>query len=175
MHLADLARAQAKLRVRALAREHLHVRTSRARELRALARLHLDAMDFRADRDVAQGQRVARLDRRLGSRHEFGADRDALRREHIAALAILVQEKRDVRAAVRVMLEALDLSRNGVLVAPPVDDPQVVLVAAALVAHGDAPVVIAPAAALLRLGELREGAALIELGVDDLDERTAAR
>src|SRR3954468_21896584 len=175
MHLADLARAQAKLRVRALARQHLHVRAGRARELRALARLHLDAMHFRADRDVAQRERVARLDGRLGSRHEFRADRHALRREHIAALAILVQEKRDMRAAVRVMLEALDLGRNRVLVAPPVDDAQVMLVAATLVAHGDAAMVIAPAAALLRLGELREGTALIELWVDDLDERAAAR
>src|SRR5262249_60473583 len=98
----------------------------------------------------------------------------ALRREHVTALAVLVQEKRDMRAAVRIVLETLDPGRNGILVAAPVDGAQVVLVAATLMAHGDAPVVVAPAAAPLRLGERRERPALVELRVDDLDERPAA-
>src|SRR5712671_1691821 len=42
--LADLARAQAKLRVRAFARKHLHAGARRARELRALAWHHFDAV-----------------------------------------------------------------------------------------------------------------------------------
>jgi hypothetical protein len=39
----------------------------RTRDLRALAGQHLDAMDGRAHRDVADRQRVAGLDRRLGA------------------------------------------------------------------------------------------------------------
>src|SRR5687768_7346681 len=65
VHLADLARAQADLGVVALAREQLHRGAGRARELRALAGEHLDAMDGGADRDVPERERVARLDRRL--------------------------------------------------------------------------------------------------------------
>ena len=60
VHLADLARAQAQLRVVAFARQQLHRGAGRARELRALAGQHLDAVDRGADRDVAQRQRVAR-------------------------------------------------------------------------------------------------------------------
>src|SRR5256885_6686095 len=80
MHLADLARAKPELRVRAFARQHLHMRARRARELRALAGLHLDAVHFRADRDVAKRQRIAGLDRRLRAGHELRADLHALRR-----------------------------------------------------------------------------------------------
>ena len=70
----------------------------------------------------------------------------ALRRDHVAALAVGVEQQREVRAAVRVVLEALDLGRDAVLVAAEIDDAVVVLVAAALVAHGDAAVVVAAAA-----------------------------
>src|SRR6195952_6164729 len=50
--LADFARAQANLRVGAFARQQGAGGARRARDLRALARQHLDAMDDRADRDV---------------------------------------------------------------------------------------------------------------------------
>src|SRR5450759_1088887 len=47
MHPADFAGPQAQLRVRAFAREQLHARTRRTRDLRAFARLHFDAVDRR--------------------------------------------------------------------------------------------------------------------------------
>ena len=174
MHLADLAGAKPQLHVRAFTRQYLHVRARGARELRALAGLHFHAMHLGTDRDAAQGQRVAGLDRRLGAGHELHADADALRRKHVAALAVLVEEKRDMRAAIRVVLEALDLRRDRILVASPVDDPQVVLVAAALMAHGDAPVVVAAAAATLRLGQREVRLALVQLGRHDFHQRSAA-
>src|SRR5438105_6209738 len=65
MYLADLTRAEPQLRVGAFAREQLHAGARRPRELSAFARLHLDAMDRRADRHVAQRNRVAPRDRRL--------------------------------------------------------------------------------------------------------------
>src|SRR6185503_5082444 len=174
MHLADLARAQAELRIRAFARQHLHVRARGACELRPFAGEHLDAVHLGADRDVAQRQRIARLDRRLGPRHELGADRHAFRRDHVAALAVGVEQQRDVRAAVRVVLEALDLGRDAVLVAAEIDQAQVMLVAAALVTRRHATVVVAAAAALFRLGERPERVALVQLGVDDRAQRTPA-
>src|SRR5947207_6532817 len=65
VHAADFTGAHAKLRVIALARQQLEARTRGARDLRALAGQHLDAVNDRADRDVAKRQRVARLDRRF--------------------------------------------------------------------------------------------------------------
>ena len=113
VHLADLARAQAQLRVRAFARQHLHARRRRsARAARPCRACISTQCTVGADRDVAQRQRVARLDRRLGSRHQLRADRDALRRDHVAALAVGVEQQREVRAAVRVVLEPLDLRRR---------------------------------------------------------------
>ena len=93
---------------------------------------------MRADRDVAQRERVAGLDRRVGARRDRVAGRDALRREDVAALAVGVQHQREVRGAVRVVLEPLDLARDAVLVAQEVDDAITVPVAAALVARRDA-------------------------------------
>src|SRR5690606_23712394 len=137
VHLADLARAQPQLRVRALARQQPNRRAGRTRELGALAGQHLDAVDRRADRDVADRRRVAGTDRGLGSAHQHRARRHAARREDVAALAVGVAQRRQVSAAVRVVLEALDLRRDPVLVAAEIDDPVVRLVPAALVARGD--------------------------------------
>src|SRR5690349_11880268 len=171
VHAANLARTQPHLRIQALAREELHRRARRTRDLRALARLHLDAVDRRADRDVAKRQRVARADRRLAAGHELRADGDAARRDDVAALTVGVEQKRDVRAAVRIVFEPLDLRRNAVLVALEVDDPVVMLVAAALVPHRDVAVVVAAGATLLALDERRQRRALVQRRVDDLDER----
>src|SRR6185312_2336851 len=87
VHLADLARVHAQLRVRAFARQELHRRARGARDLRALAGQHLDAMNRRADRDIAQRQTVAGLDRRFGAAHQLRPGRDAAGRHDVAALA----------------------------------------------------------------------------------------
>src|SRR5262249_33842947 len=114
--LAHFARTQTQLRVGAFARHQHHASAGRARDLRALAGQHLDAMDRGADRDVANGQRVARLDGGLGAAHDGGADFKATRGDDVAALAIGVADQRDVGGAVRVVLDALDLRRHAVLV-----------------------------------------------------------
>src|SRR5215467_3644275 len=91
-HLAHLAGAKAQRGVAAFARDQLHRGAGAARELRALARLHLDAVHGRADRDVAQRQRIAGLDRRVAARHQLVADAHALRRDDVAALAVDVAQ-----------------------------------------------------------------------------------
>src|SRR5262249_13449444 len=85
-----------------------------------------------------------------------------------------VQQQREVRAAIRVVLQALHFGGNRVLVAAPVDDAQVVLVAAALVAGSDAAVSVASAAPGLRAGKPPMRVALVQLGSDDLYEGPAA-
>ena len=67
----------------------------------------------RADRDVPQrASHCPRLIGAVGARPQLVAGRDALRREDVAALAVLVEEQRDVRRPVRVVLRALDLARR---------------------------------------------------------------
>jgi hypothetical protein len=79
-----------------------------------------------------------------------------------------------VRAAVRVVLDALDLGGNAVLVAHEVDDAVVVLVTTALVAYGDVAVVVPPRTLELRLEQRRLGTALVEVLVHHLHHRPAA-
>src|SRR5690606_21631463 len=77
---AHLARTQAERGVHALAGDQLHAGTGGAGDLGALARLHLDAVDRRADRDVAQRQGVACADRGVVARDHLVAGLQALRR-----------------------------------------------------------------------------------------------
>src|SRR5690606_13970009 len=144
VHATDLAGTQAHLGVGAFAGQQARGGTRRAGELRALAGQHLDAVDGRTDRDVPDRQRVARTNRGLGAAHQGGARGHAARRQDVATLAVRVQQQGQVRAAVRVVLDALDLGRDAVLVATEVHDPVVRLVAATAVTRGDVTQVVAP-------------------------------
>src|SRR5690606_1601253 len=158
----------------ALAGDQLHAGAGGARHLRALARLHLDAVHGGTDRDVAQRQGVADLDRRVGTRDHLLAGLQALGRDDVAALAVHVAQQRDVRGAVGVVLDPLDARRDAFLVALEVDDAVVLLVPAAHVAGGDAPVVVAAAGAALLLQQRRVRGALVELGRHHADRAAAA-
>src|SRR5690606_30960356 len=145
VHLAHLAGSQAKRHVGTFPRDDLHRSARAARELTALTGLELDAMDLRTDRDIPERHRVARLDRHVAAGLDRVADPDVLRREDVAPLAVRVEDQREVRAAVRVVFQPLDAPRNAVLVALEIDDPIVVLVAAAAVANGHTPLIVAAA------------------------------
>src|SRR5712691_7164858 len=170
VHLTDLARTQPQLRVAALSRKQLNRGARGARELRAPAGLHLDAVNRGADRDVPQRQGIARLDRRLHPGHELRAGSHTLGRNDVAALAVGITEQGDVCTPVRVVFEPLDLRRDAILVAAKIDDAVILLVPAALVAHGD--VAVDVAAGLLRLlldqGLIRP--ALVQIRIYELDE-----
>ena len=70
-HAAQLARGQAQQREALVLADQLHEGAGRARHLAAAAGLELDVVDDRADRDVAQRQRVARLDVDALARHHL--------------------------------------------------------------------------------------------------------
>ena len=131
-------------------------------------------MHRRADRDIAQRQRVAGLDRRIAARHQLIADLRALRRDDVAALAVDVQQQRDVRGAVRIVFDALDAAGNAFLVALEVDHAVMLLGAAALVPRRDAAVVVAAAGVGLRLGQRRVRRALVQARRDDAHHRAAS-
>ena len=120
-------------------------------QLGAAARPQLDGVDHGTGRDVAQRQVVAGLDVGVGARLHHVALRESLRRDDVALLAVQEVQQRDVRGAVRVVLDVRDLGVDAVLVvATEVDHPVGALVAATLVPGGDAAVRVAAALAVQR-------------------------
>src|SRR6476660_2548516 len=166
--LADLTGAHADLGVGAFASQQRRGGAGRAGDLRALARLQFDAMDRRADRDVAHRQGVAGTDRGLGAGQQRCADFQAARGDDVAALAVGVAHQCDVSRAVRVVLDALHLGRDAVLVADEVDNTVVMLVATALVTGRDVAIVVATGLLELRLQQRRERIALVQVITRDL-------
>src|SRR3546814_2172782 len=79
-------------------------------------------MHGRADRDVAQRQRVTGLDRRIDARDHLVAGLQALGRDDVATLAIDVAQQRNVRGAVGIVFDPLHARRDAFLVALEVDD-----------------------------------------------------
>jgi hypothetical protein len=166
-HLAHFAGAKAQRGVTLLAGDQLRRGPGRTRDLRLLAGLHLDAMHRGADRDVAQRQRVADLDRRVAARHQLVADGDALGSDDVAALAVGIAQQRDVRGAVGIVFDALDTAGDAFLVALEIDDAVVLLVPATLVANRDPAVVVATTRAGLRFDQCCVRRTLVQVGVDD--------
>src|SRR5699024_9172553 len=121
--------------VLALLTQQLDGRASGACQLGTAARLQLHVVDGGTGRDVAQRQVVAGLD--VGSRtglHD-GALRQTTRGEDVTLLTVGVVQQRDVRGAVRVVLDVCDLGGDAVLViTTEVDDTVAPLVAATDVA-----------------------------------------
>src|SRR5688572_24500886 len=175
VHLAHLTGAQAHRDVLAFASDDLHRGARTARQLRALAGLHLETMHERADRNVLQRQRAAGFDRRVNARHDRVADLRALRRQDVAALAVRVEHERQVRRAVRIVLEPLDLARDAVLVALEIDDAVIALVPAALVPRRDAALIVAAAALAERLEQRLVRIALVQSLLDDADDEPLTR
>src|SRR5215472_14646984 len=153
VHLARLARLQAHVGVDPLARGEGDRAAGAPGELAAATGLQLHVVNDRADRDVPQRHGVARLDRRIGARAHLVAGLRALGRENVAPLAVRVLDEGDVAGAVRVVLEPLDDARQPVLVALEVDDAVLLTRAAAVVAGGDAPEVVAAAGLRLVRGQ----------------------
>src|SRR6187431_2791173 len=144
VHVADLARGETQLGVRAVLRHEANRHSGRAGQLRAAAGAELDRVDHGTGGDVAQRQVVAGLDVRAGSRLDDVTLRQLVRRDDVALLAVHVVEQRDACGAVGVVLDVSDLGVHAVLViATEVDDAVLALVATADVAGGDATLVVA--------------------------------
>ncbi len=99
--------------------------------------------------DVGDRQAVAGLD--IGEAEELTlvAGLQADRSEDVALLAVLVLDESDERGAVRVVLQAQNGGGMSILVALEVDDAVLLLVAAAVMANGDAAVAVAAGILLL--------------------------
>ena len=175
VNLAHFAGAQTQRCIRAFASGELCRSTGRTGHLAALARLHFDVMNRGTHRDRAQRQRIARLDRRIFAADDLAAGTQAFGREDIAALAVGVFDQRDVRTAVRVVLEALYSTRNTVLVAAKIDNAVTLLVTAALVTNRDPTLVVATALRRFFVEQGRMRLALVQAVGLHLNDETSSR
>src|SRR5438445_267666 len=144
-HHSHLARRQLERRPLALLRQELRLRAGAPAHLRAAARLELHVVNERADRDIAERQRVARQDVGLRSRHDGVAHFEAERRDDVALLAVTVVEQCEPCGAIGIILDPRHARRDAELLTPEVHRAEHALRPAAAVAHGDPPVRIAPA------------------------------
>ena len=141
----------------------------------ALADLHFDVVDDRADRDAGERHGVAGLHVDLDAGDHLVADGEALRRDDVGLLAVGVFDQRDEAGAVRIVLQPLDLADDVELAALEVDDAVRLLVAAAAEAHGDAAGVVAAALLGLADGQSLDRLALVEIAAIDDRELAKAR
>src|SRR5690606_25698078 len=166
LHHPHLAGGHAQRGVVALLGQQLDLGAGGAAQLGTAARLQLDRVHERTRGDVAQREAVAGLDVRRRAVLDAVALLQAGGRQDVALLAVHVVQQRDAGGPVRVVLDVSDLGRDAVLVVPAeVDDAVGTLVAAALVAGGDAAVPVPPA-----LGVERTHQGLLRLGARDLRE-----
>src|SRR4051794_39117241 len=162
-HPPHLGRRKAQGREHALFGDQLDRGACPTRQLGTRARLQLDVVHGRADRDVSQRQRVPDADLRpLPALHPI-TDHEPFGSDDVALLAVEVVQQRDARVAVRVVFDRGDLGRHAVLVATEIDDAVTLLVPAAAVPRRHAAVCVTAAGLRLRLREPLFGRVLGDL------------
>src|SRR5829696_8921647 len=164
-HEPHLARGEAQGGVVALLRHQLDAGAGGARELAAAPRLELHVVDDRTDGHVGQREGVADRDVGRGAGLHDHAHAQAVRGEDVGLRAVHIVQQRDVRRAVRVVLDRGDAGGHAVLAPLEVDDAVQPLGAAAAMAGRLAAVGVA-ATALLQPFRQR----LLGLGLRDLRE-----
>src|SRR3954465_14900905 len=174
VHQALFARVQADDHVVLVPTDELGIGTRGTGELAALPDLELDVVDDRADRHVAERHDVARLHVDIVAGDDGVTHGQALRRQDVGLLAVLILDQRDEAAAVRIVFQPLDGRGNVDLVALEIDGTQRPLVTAAAETHGDATRVIAAAGGVLAFGERLDRLALVERRTIDHDQLALA-
>ena len=147
--LRTSAGIQAHQRITGVAAQILGIGAGGTRHLAALARLHFDIVDDGADRHRAQRHGIAGLHVDLVARHHGVADGQALRRQDVGQLAVLVLDQRDEGGAVGIVFQTLDRRGLVELAALEIDQAIALLVTAALLAHHDAAGIVAAALGVL--------------------------
>ena len=108
MDQALFARVQAKDRHAPVTADELDVGAGRTGDLAALARLHLDIVDDRADRDERSGMVLPGLTSTCFAGDHLVAGSKTLRSQDVGQLAIGILDQRDECGAVRIVFEPLD-------------------------------------------------------------------
>src|SRR5712691_1465312 len=150
LDLTHLARGQLEVGMVAFLGQELGQGARAPAELPTLARLQLDVVHERAERNVPDGQGIARQDVGLGARHHHVTRLEAEGGDDVALLAVLVVQERDARRPTRVVLDPRHHGRDADLLAPEIDVTEHPLGPAAPMPDGDPPVHVATAPPLLR-------------------------
>ena len=145
MNLAKLAGRHAEQGVIAFLCHELCRNTGAADKLGSFADLEFNVMNGRTNRNVLQRKRIANLDVRFRTRNDLIADVQSVRCKNITLLTINIVEERNAGAAVRIVFNRSDTSRNPVLVAFEIDNAIKALMSAALMANGQTALLIAAA------------------------------
>src|SRR5690606_26498446 len=175
VNLTHLTRAQTQSDVLTFFSQNLYCCTSRASQLTAFTRLHFHVVHRGTERDVAQRQCIAGLDRRLRARSDLIASLQTFRRNNVATLTIRILDQRNVRRAVRIILKALYLTGDTVFITTEIDYAILLLVTTTLMTGRDAAVVITATILLLRLCQRSIRSTFVQILTDHLDDKTAAR
>src|SRR5437762_8951943 len=144
-HSTHLGRGEPHRGVLTLFGDQLHGGARGTSHLAAATRAQLDVVHHGADRDVAQGQGIARANLGALTRLHSIADTQAVWRKDVALLSVEIVQQRDAARAVGVVLDRRNLGGNAVFVSFEVDEAISRLVAAATMTGGDATFVVAAA------------------------------
>ncbi len=99
-------------------------------------------MNGRTNRDIAHRQGVACFDCSINARLNLVASFQAFRGQDVTALAVFVQNQRDVRGAVRIVLKTFNNCRDTIFVAFEVNNTVSLLVATTDMTGGDTAIVV---------------------------------
>jgi hypothetical protein len=174
MNFPHFARAQPQLRVVTFTRHQLCRGAGRSRNLPALARAHFNIVHDATHRDLTQRHTVTGPDGCILARKQGVARLDALWRQYIAALAVGIAKQSQVRTAVGVVFDMLNLRWDIDLIAPKINETIVVAVASARMATSHAPMMVAPTSMRLAVHEAFDRPTLMQIGVDYFDNEATS-
>src|SRR5581483_8342888 len=160
---ADFARRQANLRVTVRAGHQRGSGARGANHLTALAGDQFDIMNRQTNGDRPQRQIVPEIGSGVRTADDFGPDLQADRRDDVTLLAVFVLQQRQAGGAARIVFDCDHVGLDLALLAFEIHVADLLLVALADSAAGDATVAIATAGLLAR-----EHQALLGLGLRDL-------
>lgn len=143
MHQTLFARVETQDGHAGIAADELDIRTGGASDLTALARLHLDVVDDRTDRNVLKRHGVAGLHVHclVGGDHLVTSS-ETLWRENVSLFAVGIRNQRDERGAVGVVFQTFNGAFNVELATLEVNQTVGPLVTATLETDGDPALVV---------------------------------
>ena len=142
----------------------------------AFTRLQLDTVDSATNWNVTQLHAVARLDRSHDASYQLIASTHAFRGNDVATLTVRVQHQSDVGGTVWIVFNTLNSGWNAIfVVATEIDQAIMLLVATTDMTGGDTTIVVTTASLRLLLKQRSVRSAFMQLLIDHLDHKTAAR
>src|SRR5437588_6239584 len=151
---ADFARRQADLGIAFIARHESRRAPCGTNHLRATAGENLDIVNRQTDGNIPERKTVAGFGRGSRSADDFCANGQAIGSNDVALFAIFIFQQCQTRGPARIVFDRCHFGFHAMFVALEVDEPNLLLVAAANAATGDATVAVAPAGFLANLNEV---------------------